>query len=178
MATLQARIGWLEQDDTLAVGTVRSHLVGSGIASTEDCWQALRAVGMADAIAALPMGLQAVISGQTLPAGQCRLLRLARVLLNRPAVLILDEALSGLEAERLPGLLAMIRQSGCACLLITHRPDIVPLCDDAWEIDAGVVRPVGRLSPPFHPSHPSHRESRGLTRSAPNSATPYHASDH
>lgn len=154
---LQSRTGWLEQDDRLPVGTVRSLVSGNGAASEADCWQALHAVGMADTIAALPMGLQAVISGTSLPAGHGRLLALAQVMLTRPALLILDEALSGLEGGRLPGLLGMIRQSGCACLLVTHRPDILPLADAAWEIRDGVVRPI---------------------LSAPNSAGPYHASGH
>ncbi|WP_311769163.1 ATP-binding cassette domain-containing protein [Novispirillum itersonii] len=162
-AALQARIGWLEQDDSLPVGTVRAHVSGNRAATEAECWQALEAVGMAEAVAALPMGLQAVISSQTLPAGQVRLLHLARVMLTRPAVLILDEALSGLETGRLPGLLAMIRQSGCACLLITHRPDILPLNDAAWEIHDGQVRPVN---------------GGGLTPSTPNSAAPYPASGH
>lgn len=142
LALLQQRTGWLEQDDSLPVGTVRSHVSGTGTATEADCWQALQAVGMADTIAALPMGLQAVISGQTLPAGHSRLLHLAQVMLTRPALLILDEALSGVETDRLPALLEMIRHSGCACLLITHRPDILPLTDAAWQIRDGQMEPV------------------------------------
>jgi len=94
-------------------------------ASREEIVAAVTAVGLHEYVTALPDGYETTVGerGARLSAGQRQRIALARALLKKPRILVLDEALSGLDVESE----ADVRQTlsalmqGCTTLVVTHR---------------------------------------------------------
>ena len=82
-----------------------------------------------------------------LPAGAQKLVELARLLLARPKVILLDEPAAGLsarETERLAGTLLAVRAAGVTVLLVEHNLRLVMgICDHVVVMDAGRVIAAG-----------------------------------
>jgi branched-chain amino acid transport system ATP-binding protein len=104
----------------------------------EDVAWALEAVGLADAADAMPTAL---------PTGRTRLVGVARALVRRPEVLLLDEPAAGLDTSESTALGARIRaiaDSGIAVLLVDHDMSLVlSVCDRVAVLDFGTIIAVG-----------------------------------
>jgi branched-chain amino acid transport system ATP-binding protein len=87
------------------------------------------------------------VRADTLPTGQARLVELARALVTRPTVLLLDEPASGLDAEesgRFSELLGTLATDGMAVLLVEHDMRVVmSVCSVVHVLDFGKVLAVG-----------------------------------
>jgi ATP-binding cassette, subfamily B, bacterial len=98
----------------------------------------------------LPWGLETRVGeqGYTLSGGQRQRLALARAVLGRPQVLVLDDPLSSVDVHTE----AMIEESlatvleGVTALLVVHRPSTLALADRVALIDGGAVVAVGTHS--------------------------------
>jgi len=129
------------------------------LTARENLWFAARLHGVADArerIAAL-LDEEALTDAAELPAGalsrgMAQRLSLARALVHRPALLLLDEPFDGLDApaaERLVARLRALRANGHTLLLVTHDPRrAAALCDTALVLGRGRIASElsGRLS--------------------------------
>ena len=94
-------------------------------ASREEIVAAVTAVGLHEYVTTLPDGYETTVGerGTRLSAGQRQRIALARALLKKPRILVLDEALSGLDVESEADLrqtLSTVMQ-GCTTLVVTHR---------------------------------------------------------
>ncbi len=100
----------------------------------EAAWHALDQVGLADVFDA-PAG--------TLPAGRLRLLELARTIVAKPMIVLLDEPSAGLnaaETQDLGDILAIMRTSGIALLIVDHKTTFLDaLCDRIVVLQLGRV---------------------------------------
>ena len=105
-------------------------------------------------IAALPMAYNTLVGfmGSTLSAGQQQRILLARALYARPAVLILDEATSHLDARREEAIAAAVAQLGMTRIIVAHRRETLAAADRIVRLDAGRIVtadiPAGRSAPP------------------------------
>ncbi len=102
LADLRSRIGVVPQEPMLFAGTIMENLAyGKPEASEAEIVEAAKAAHAHEFISALPAGYQQIVGerGVTLSAGQRQRVAIARVMLRRPAILILDEASSSLDAE-------------------------------------------------------------------------------
>jgi ATP-binding cassette subfamily C protein len=120
-------IGYVPQDVTLFHDTVRNNVaLGEEKFSDDEVWYALRAAGADEFIEALPAGLDHVVGerGQMISGGQRQRIALARALLHRPAILILDEATAGLDRETEEAICTRIRDmvasDGLTVIAVTH----------------------------------------------------------
>ncbi|WP_375743128.1 ATP-binding cassette domain-containing protein [Corallococcus interemptor] len=115
-------------------GTVQENVaVGRAEVSLQDVRQALDAVGLLDELVRLPDGLRTRLTGghTQLSPGQAQRLMLARALVGRPRLLVLDEALDSLDADVRARVVDRLLAPGSpwTLLLTTHLPELAARCD-------------------------------------------------
>jgi ATP-binding cassette subfamily B protein len=144
---LRGRLGCAFEDPTLFSASVREN-VSFGVAEADDAdVQAALDVAQADFVAALPWGLDTRIGeqGMALSGGQRQRIALARAILARPQVLLLDDPLSALdvhtEAKVTRALSSVLSMS--TALIVAHRPSTVLLADRVALLADGVIAAIG-----------------------------------
>jgi ATP-binding cassette subfamily C protein CydC len=123
---LRRHVGFLDQTIHLFPLSLGENLrLASPQASDETLWEVLEAVLLADWAKTLPQGLHTLLGeyGAGLSGGQARRLALARLLLMKTPILILDEPFEGLDGPTAEALLAMLRerQAEGILILISHQ---------------------------------------------------------
>ncbi|MBQ8081449.1 MAG: ABC transporter ATP-binding protein [Clostridia bacterium] len=144
LAALRAGIGYVPQKARLFRGTVRDNLLMGNRQATDDMlWAALRTAQCEDFVRALPEGLDAPVeqNGRNFSGGQRQRLTIARALVRKPAVLILDDSASALDAKTDAELRAALRrdQEEAALIVISQRASSVMALDRILVLDDGVV---------------------------------------
>lgn len=130
--------------------SVRENLALARETRDEEIWECLR-LAQADAfVAALPDGLDSRLgeSGMSLSGGQRQRLALARALLRRPRLLILDDATSSLDTEVEGAVLAGLRGARlpCTTVIVTHRKAAVSHADSVIFLSQGRIQARGAHS--------------------------------
>ncbi|HVV30698.1 MAG TPA: ABC transporter ATP-binding protein [Mycobacteriales bacterium] len=132
--------------------TVRGNVTLGAPFDDEQVWDALRGAQADGFVAALPDGLDAMIGerGTTLSGGQRQRLSLARALVRRPRLLILDDATSAVDPAVEQAILAGLRRAAGTQLdtqpttvLIAHRRATIALADEVLFLDGGRVADRG-----------------------------------
>ena len=135
----------VHQDPLLFSGSVAENIAyGSDDADLDRVREAARLSGAAAAIEALPHGYETNTGdeGGLLSGGQRQSVALARALLRRPALLILDEPTTSLDRSSAPELLAALRELPWrpTVLLISHDPAVLAHAGRHYEVERGTVR--------------------------------------
>jgi len=143
-ATLRAAIGVVSQDAHLFHASIAENLRYARPGATEaELEAACRAAQIHDVIAALPDGYATVVGerGYRLSGGEKQRLAIARVLLKDPAVVILDEATSHLDAENEVAVQRALATAlaGRTALVIAHRLSTVQGADEILVLEAGRI---------------------------------------
>ncbi|HEY5882675.1 MAG TPA: ABC transporter ATP-binding protein [Nakamurella sp.] len=147
LADLRRRIAVAFEEPTLFSASVRENvLLGSPDGTDEDVWTALN-LAQADFVAELPWGLDTRIGeqGLSLSGGQRQRLALARAVVGRPEVLVLDDPLSALDIHTESRVEQALRSvlAGTTALVIAHRASTVLLADRVALLADGRIATVG-----------------------------------
>jgi len=142
--TLRAQIAIVHQDTYLFHGTVEDNLrLGRPDATVEELEQAARDANAHEFILALPQGYQTILGerGVNLSGGQRQRLAIARALLRDSPILILDEALSSVDAENEAVIQEAIDRlsQGRTTLVLAHRLSSVIGADRILVLDHGTI---------------------------------------
>ncbi|MER5824645.1 ABC transporter ATP-binding protein, partial [Streptomyces mirabilis] len=147
-AEVRRRIAYVEQDSPVMAGTLRENLLYAAPSATrEQLAEALAVTRLDGLLARLPQGLDTPVGprGVTLSGGERQRLAIARALLRRPQVLLLDEATAQLDARNEQALGELVARTAgrCTVLLIAHRLSTVTDADQIVVLEHGDVRAVG-----------------------------------
>jgi ATP-binding cassette subfamily B protein len=148
MDSLRASIGLVMEDSFLFSDSVRANIsYGRPDATFEQVVAAAKAAEADEFISELPDGYDTVVGeqGLTLSGGQRQRVALARALITDPAILVLDDATSAIDARVEAQIHETLRRvmAGRTTLLIAHRRSTLQLADKIAVLDAGQLVDLG-----------------------------------
>jgi ATP-binding cassette subfamily B multidrug efflux pump len=148
LAVLRRNIGMVPQETFLFSETIRENLAfGAPHASAEDLLEAAEAAHIRREFEEFPQGFETMVGerGVTLSGGQKQRAAIARALLRRPAILILDDALSSVDTYTEERILGGLRNytANTTTILISHRVSTVRNADRIAVLDKGRIVELG-----------------------------------
>ncbi|MBP2321161.1 ATP-binding cassette subfamily B protein [Kibdelosporangium banguiense] len=151
LADLRTLVSMAFEEPVLFSASVRENIaLGTTDATDEQILQALRIAQAADFVGNLPWGLDTRIGeqGLSLSGGQRQRLALARAIVGRPEILVLDDPLSALDVHTEAEVERALREvlTGVTALVVAHRPSTVQLADRVAMLADGRIAAVGTHS--------------------------------
>jgi ATP-binding cassette, subfamily C, bacterial LapB len=141
-AEFRARVGFVAQEPRLFHGTLRDNvLMGRAHIDAARLVEVARLTGLDRVIGGHPMGWDLPVGemGSLLSGGQRQLVALARSLVTKPQVLLMDEPTSSMDAQSEVAFLRQLRDAAgeCTLVVVTHRPAVLELVTRICVMDAG-----------------------------------------
>jgi ATP-binding cassette subfamily B multidrug efflux pump len=149
LSVLRGNIGMVPQETFLFSDTIRENLkFGAPDASAEEMLKAAEAAHIRQEFEEFPQGFETMVGerGVTLSGGQKQRTAIARALLRRPSILILDDALASVDTYTEERILGGLRSYTAASttILISHRVSTVRNADQIAVLDHGRIVELGR----------------------------------
>jgi subfamily B ATP-binding cassette protein MsbA len=156
---IRSSVAWVPQEPHLFGFSIYENLVfGNRTCTSEEILETALKWEFLDFVRALPEGIHTTLGehGTQLSGGQRQRIAIARAMLRKPRLLILDEATSGLDSESEARVLATIRAwlPNCTVLLISHRLATVQGADVTYVMHEGRILQ--------HGTHEELRRAEGL----------------
>lgn len=151
LSDLRKKLSIIPQEPVLFSGTLRSNLDPFSSYDDKELWDVLEEVQLKDAVLELPEKLDSEMkeSGQNLSIGQRQLICLARAMLKRNRVLVVDEATANVDPKTDSLIQQTIREkfNDCTVLTIAHRLHTIMDSDRIMVLDAGYLK---EFNEPYH----------------------------
>ncbi len=143
-ADFRRHVGFVSQEPRLFKGTLRENvLMGRAAADATRLTEVAALTGLDRLIASHPQGWEMPVGemGAMLSGGQRQLVALARALVTRPRILLMDEPTSSMDAQSELAFLQRLRDAAgdCTLIMVTHRPAVLELARRVTMIEGGRV---------------------------------------
>lgn len=137
-------VGYVAQESRLFYGTLRDNvMIGKPQASVEEFVRVLKLTGLDEVAARHPLGVNLPIGemGEGLSGGQRQMVSLARSLLLRPSMLLLDEPTSAMDTQSEAQFMQHLHRAiqGQTLVVVTHRSALLALVERIIVVDEGKV---------------------------------------
>jgi len=143
LSRLRVSLSLIPQDPTLFIGSVRYNLDPFNESSDDDIWNAFKLVQLYDYVSNLPEKLESLVEegGRNFSLGQRQLMCMARALLRKSKILLLDEATAAVDVETDAIIQNTIRKAFANCTVITiaHRLNTIMDCDKVLVLEKGEI---------------------------------------
>lgn len=142
-------IGVITQDATLFNKSINDNiLIKKDNISNEEINEILKKVNIYDEVQKMPMKKETLISelGRNISGGQRQRIIMARTLINKPELLIMDEATSSLDGLKESEISNFLNDYHCTQLIISHRLSTIKHVDYVYVIDNGSVVEEGTIA--------------------------------
>ena len=140
-------VALVAQQSFLFGDTVRANITLGGDYPEDEVWAALRTAQAEKFVRALPSGVDSVVGerGTTLSGGQRQRLALARALIRRPRLLVLDDCTSAVDPSVEAAILGGLKDGalGATVVVIAYRRATVALADEVLFLDGGAIADRG-----------------------------------
>jgi ATP-binding cassette, subfamily C, bacterial len=137
------QIGYVPQESVIVDDSVAYNLTLGEAISEDEIRDALRAADALDFVEAMPQGMWTRVgeSGSRLSGGQRQRLAIARALIRKPRLLILDEATSNLDPEAQNAVLETVNhlKSQLAILVVAHQERLIQVADRVYRLSGGQI---------------------------------------
>ncbi|HEX7573836.1 MAG TPA: ABC transporter ATP-binding protein [Bacteroidota bacterium] len=148
LKVLRGAIGYVPQETFLFSETIADNIAyGMDAGTGADVREAAEIARIAHDVADFPKGYETFLGerGITLSGGQKQRTSIARAVMRKPAILILDDALSAVDTYTEEGILSRLRgvMKGRSSIIISHRISTVKDADTIVVLDGGAIREQG-----------------------------------
>jgi ATP-binding cassette subfamily C protein len=138
---LRSKLGVVLQNGSIFTGTIYQNIVCGGLYSKEDVERAVKLANLEEDLKKMGMGLHTFLQSDalTLSSGEAQRILIARALIGKPRVLILDEASNCLDANSQEILSKNVAELNITRIVIAHRLSTVVDADRIYVMDQGKV---------------------------------------
>lgn len=149
IVNLRGAVRFVGQKPVIFRGTILENLTLFGALSTKAALAASRIVGLDEEVVRMPLGYDTMLkssAGRDIPAPTAQRLTIARAIATMPSVIILDEANTHLDLageQRFVDALKYLH-GRITIVLATHRPSLIKMADNAYEIDDRKLKRIER----------------------------------
>jgi ABC-type bacteriocin/lantibiotic exporter with double-glycine peptidase domain len=141
VVAVRRQLGAVLQQSAIMAATLFENIAAGALITVEDAWEAAHAAGLAEEIAAMPMGLHTFVSegGSNLSGGQRQRILIARALVRQPAIVLFDEATSALDNHLQALVTASLAKVRSTRVIIAHRLSTIRQADRIYVIADGRI---------------------------------------
>lgn len=139
IGAVRRQLGVVLQNSRLMSASIFENISSNANLTMEEAWEAAKMAGLAEDIAAMPMGMHTVVSegGTNLSGGQRQRLIIARALALRPSILLFDEATSALDNRTQAIVSESLDKLNVTRIVVAHRLSTIRNADRIYVLENG-----------------------------------------
>lgn len=148
LQAVRRQLGVVLQNGRVTQGSILENITGGALVTVEEAWEAARMAGLAEDIELMPMGMQTIVSegGTNLSGGQRQRLLIARSLIFKPPIILLDEATSYLDNRTQAIVTESLEKMNATRIIIAHRLSTIRHADRIYVLESGRILQVGSFA--------------------------------
>lgn len=147
LTALREKIGFMPQESFIFSGSIRENIVMGQTVSDQSLSEIIHATMLADTLNAMPDGLETVVGerGVTLSGGQKQRIALARTLVTRKDIILLDDPVSQMDTDTASSVMEGVKRlrRDATLVVVSHRIAALTFCDTIFIMNKGRVENRG-----------------------------------